>query len=286
MLRIKIDGDQEQGTVLIDTLKLSEQKSDKKFLTKKDVLTLYLNNRGIRSIPSLSIFPHLNCLSIDGNHLQDLEFIKTNFALAELYAGNNHISNIKGSLNQLKNLRVLHLQNNQISNLNKLVYELRHLSALEDLNLFDNPVTFVQGYKSIIIDLLPKLRVLDRKTISNADRARAFNDCHPDRKKVLNRIGFAYHLESKQEQNSSERPILFSSLPSTTKSTVRIQEDNQNDQSHEQLLNEAVRNRALRRSLTEYSQFDWNKIPVGAEKRLMEAENAVTQPDVISIFFQ
>jgi hypothetical protein len=52
------------------------------------------------------------------------------------------------------------------------------------------------------------------------------------------------------------------------------------------LLNEVVRNRALRRSLTEYSQFDWNKIPIGEEKRLMEAENAVTQPDVISIFFQ
>lgn len=53
-----------------------------------------------------------------------------------------------------------------------------------------------------------------------------------------------------------------------------------------QTLAEAVRNRALRRSVTEYSQFDWNKIPIGAEKRLMEAENQVIQPDVISIFFQ
>ncbi|CAF0984916.1 unnamed protein product [Rotaria sordida] len=286
MLRIKIDGDQEQGTILIDTLKLSEQKSGIKILTKKDVLTLYLNNRNIQSIPSLAIFPNLNCLSIDGNHLQDLEFIKTNFALAELYAGNNHISNIKGSLSQLKNLRILHLQNNQISNLNNLTYELRHLSALEDLNLFDNPVTFVHGYRSTIIDLLPKLRVLDRKAISNADRIRAFNDRHPDRKKVLNRIGFAYHLEPKQKQNSLEKITLYSSLPSVTKPTVQIKENNQNCQSHEQLLNEVIRNRALRRSLTEYSQFDWNKIPVGAEKRLMEAENAVTQPDVISIFFQ
>lgn len=93
-----------------------------------------LSNRDIRNLPSLSIFSHLNCLSIDGNHLQNLEFIKTNFALAELYAGNNHISNVKGSLSHLKNLRILHLQNNQISNLNKLVYELRHLSALEDLS--------------------------------------------------------------------------------------------------------------------------------------------------------
>lgn len=53
-----------------------------------------------------------------------------------------------------------------------------------------------------------------------------------------------------------------------------------------QSLNEALRMRALRRSVTEYSQFDWKKIPTGAEKRLMEAENAITQPDVISIYFQ
>ena len=83
------------------------------------------------------MFPNLNCLSIDTNHIQSLDFVKTNFALAELYAGNNHISNIKGSLSKLKNLRILHLQNNQISNLNYLAYELRHLSALEDLSKFN-----------------------------------------------------------------------------------------------------------------------------------------------------
>jgi Leucine-rich repeat (LRR) protein len=82
----------------------------------------------------LKLFPNLNYLSIDGNQLQNLEFIKTNFALAEIYAGNNHISNLQGSFYQLTNLRILHLQNNQISNLNYLAYELRHLSALEDLS--------------------------------------------------------------------------------------------------------------------------------------------------------
>ncbi len=67
MLRIKTDGDQEQGTVLIDvisqnkssllillfylqTLKLSEQKSSRKILTKKDVTILYLNNRFVKKI--------------------------------------------------------------------------------------------------------------------------------------------------------------------------------------------------------------------------------------------
>lgn len=80
------------------------------------------------------MYPNLNCLSIDGNHLQNLDFLKTNFALAEIYAGNNHISNIKGAFGHLKNLRILHLQNNQISNLNNLAYELRYLCALEDLS--------------------------------------------------------------------------------------------------------------------------------------------------------
>jgi hypothetical protein len=36
-----------------------------------------------------------------------------------------------------------------------------------NLDLFDNPVTFVRGYKSTMIDLLPKLRVLDRKSKTN-----------------------------------------------------------------------------------------------------------------------
>ncbi|CAF0716822.1 unnamed protein product [Adineta steineri] len=282
MLRIKIDGEQEQGTLLIDTLKLSEQKSSPKVLIKKDVTTLHLDNREIRSIPSLEIFPKLVCLSIDGNHLQDLGFIKKNYTLAELYAGNNHISTVKGSLSQLTNLRVLHLQNNQISNINHLAHELRHLSALEDLNLFDNPITFVRGYKSTMIDLFPKLRILDRKTISNTDRARAFTDRHPDRQEIFNRFGFTFHIEPKQEQTSSGKRLRSSPIVSN----VPIKETNRNPKSQEQLLNEAVRNRALRRSLTEYSQFDWSKVPTGAERRKMDADNAVTQPDVVSIFFQ
>ncbi len=101
-------------------------------MIEKNYFSLF--NRNIRSIPSLEIFPNLNCLSIDGNHLQNLEFIQTNLALAELYAGNNHISNLKGAFNQLKNLRILHLQNNQISNLNNLADQLKHLLALEDLS--------------------------------------------------------------------------------------------------------------------------------------------------------
>ncbi|CAF1275282.1 unnamed protein product [Adineta ricciae] len=279
MLRIKTDGEQDQGTLLIDTLKLSEQQQNSKVLVKKDVTTLHLNDRNIRSIPSLDQFPNLTSLSIDGNHLQNLDFIRTNYALAELYAGNNHISNIQGTFRQLKNLRVLHLQNNQISNLTTLAYELRHLSALEDLNLFDNSVTFVQGYKSTMLDLFPKLRVLDRRTISSIERAQAYSDCHPDRQRVANQVGFLSHIVLKQERILPKKPLLTGSK--TIKKVL-----NENEKLEENWLNDAVRQRASQRSLTEYSQFDWSKIPTGPERRKMDAENAVTQPDVVSIFFQ
>jgi hypothetical protein len=66
--------------------------------------------------------------------------------------------------------------------------------------------------------------------ISNADRLDAFNDCHPDRRKVLDRIGFAFHLEPKQDQTSSEKRLTFSPRLSTTFTDVKI---NQNDKTQE-----------------------------------------------------
>ena len=109
--------------------------------------------RNLRNVSSLEIFPHLISLTIDGNHLENLKFLQKNYSLAELYASNNHIANIRGSLSSLKNLKILHLQNNQISNLKNLAYELRHLTALEDLsescfifNFFIRNICFLQRF--------------------------------------------------------------------------------------------------------------------------------------------
>lgn len=109
-------------------------------------------------------------------------------------------------------------------------------------DLFDNPVTFVAGYKSTIIDLLPKLRVLDRKSntapafindrlflfvlaISNDGRAQAFDDCHPDRRKILDRFGFAFNLERKSNEDPSKKKLPVTSTHRTTKPLVQIQEN-------------------------------------------------------------
>jgi hypothetical protein len=69
--------------------------------------------------------------------------------------------------------------------------------------------------------------------VSNEDRARAFNERHPDRRKVLNRIGFAFHLEPKQEDNLIEKRISFAPILSTRKPTVQIKENDQDEKSPE-----------------------------------------------------
>lgn len=65
--------------------------------------------------------------------------------------------------------------------------------------------------------------------VSNADRTRAYNDCHPDRRKVLDRIGFSFHLEPKKE-NLSQKSFIFSPIISTTIPQIQINDDDQNDQ--------------------------------------------------------
>lgn len=146
----------------------------------------------------------------------------------------------------------------------------------------------------ILTDEIPTNRF--SSAISNDERAKAFREKHPERVEFLRQIGFSRHVE---QENSMRKPKFDTSIPTSSHSRVKI-----NDNPVEfvdfrfsfvstdvvslcrETLNEAIRSRALKRSLTEYSQFDWNKIPTGAERRLMEAENESTQPDVISIFFQ
>ncbi len=66
--------------------------------------------------------------------------------------------------------------------------------------------------------------------ISEAERARAFNERHPDRRKVLDRIGFAFHLERKQEENQSRKKFLIE--PIVSMATPRMQ-NIENDKTQE-----------------------------------------------------
>jgi hypothetical protein len=50
---------------------------------------------------------------------------------------------------------------------------------------------------------------------------------------VFNRIGFASHLEPKQEQNASRKLVLSSPIRSKTEAEVQIKEDEQNEKFQE-----------------------------------------------------
>jgi hypothetical protein len=65
------------------------------------------------------------------------------------------------------------------------------------------------------------------------DRAKAYDDRHPDRRKVLDRIGFAFHLEPKQEENISRKRFVFSPILSAKTPKVQIIESDRNGKTEE-----------------------------------------------------
>jgi hypothetical protein len=44
--------------------------------------------------------------------------------------------------------------------------------------------------------------------ISNDDRARAFDECHPERRKILDRVAFVTHVDGKRVNSvPNKRPV-------------------------------------------------------------------------------
>lgn len=65
---------------------------------------------------------------------------------------------------QLPNLRTLILSNNRLTNLSDLD-PLAYLRKLETLSLLDNVVAKKPKYRLYVINLLPKLRILDFRKV-------------------------------------------------------------------------------------------------------------------------
>ena len=69
--------------------------------------------------------------------------------------------------------------------------------------------------------------------VSNAERAQAYDDRHPDRRKVFDQIGFAFHLERKGGENPTKKKFHPAPIVSTTTPRVKILEDNSTDKTPE-----------------------------------------------------
>ena len=81
----------------------------------------------------------------------------------------NQISGGLHFLNQYPLLRILKLRNNQIKTFETLA-PLKKNNLLNDLDLFDNPVTELPKYRSTVFELLEQIQVLDFRDKFDLDK--------------------------------------------------------------------------------------------------------------------
>lgn len=131
---------------------------------------LFLAHKGLQHLHGFESFPNLRALWINDNELAVLDNLTKSFRLESLYAQNNKICTLKGSLKYLKSLKVLDLGGNYICDVHQVQKALSVLDQLETLNLAGNPCCEEIGYRSMIIYSMPSLRLLDCYVISEAER--------------------------------------------------------------------------------------------------------------------
>jgi U2 small nuclear ribonucleoprotein A' len=112
-------------------------------------------------------------IDLSDNEIRKVECMAVLGRLTSLLLNNNRATRLAESLGRsFPKLATLVLTNNLFTTLTELE-PLAGLPTLTTLSLVDNPVTKVKGYRSFVIALLPKLRVLDFKRVKRAEREAA-----------------------------------------------------------------------------------------------------------------
>ncbi|KFO90501.1 Leucine-rich repeat-containing protein 72, partial [Buceros rhinoceros silvestris] len=243
------------------------------FKRNVDVLVLYLAGQGLRSIPSLSRFHRLRYLWINNNKIQDLTFLVKNYCLTELYLNNNELTDISGALKHLRALRILLLHNNQLKKLGKTVKELKGMISLQALNLFHNPLAQDPDYRLYVVYFLPSVQLLDRKSVTQRERESALHLYNRERSRVVQSIAFGRRvntpLGTTVASSRCTQPARRLMIPPGCEfgnHTNKVPFENPED---------AVFQRAMTRSIMQFSCVDWNKVPTCQERQL---ENKAKEP--------
>lgn len=129
-----------------------------------------MTRKGLQHLLGLEAFPDLRSLWIDHNNLVVLDHLDHNFRLKALYAHDNKICTLEGSLRCLKSLNVLDLSGNCIRDVQKVTKALADLVHLETLNLVGNPCCEETSYRLLLIHSIPSLRILDGHVILKSER--------------------------------------------------------------------------------------------------------------------
>ena len=122
-------------------------------MSRKLTIDLIISEMKIQNISGLL------ALNINGKSINDISILSQIPSLEIISLNNNDINNLSAFKN-LKNLKKLSLKGNRINDFNQIDF-LRYCPKLEYLKLKDNPIEKEKNYYKIILDKLPKLKILD-----------------------------------------------------------------------------------------------------------------------------
>lgn len=153
----------------------------------RHVTHLHLAQRRVAALhPNVLLFVNLEELWLNDNELTELRGIAPPPALhhlavpcgclrlKRLFLSNNRIASFAGSdLPRLRHIEVLLLTNNRLAGLETVSQQLAALSGLKQLDLSGNPLAEEKNYREYVIAHHPTLEVLDRRSVTQAERDKA-----------------------------------------------------------------------------------------------------------------
>lgn len=84
------------------------------FFLLQSCTELHLANRGFKKLANFEPLVNLECLWINGNRLSYITGLDRNVRIKELYAHDNQIGTLQGSLTKMTFLEILDLSNNKL----------------------------------------------------------------------------------------------------------------------------------------------------------------------------
>ncbi|KAI8590370.1 hypothetical protein BDZ88DRAFT_108443 [Geranomyces variabilis] len=187
------------------------QRIDKELLRKRaehndgelsSLKEVTLHQYDIEKIENLDVYcRHLEILFLQNNQISKIENLNKLKELKYLQLALNNISKIE-NLERCESLEKLDLTVNFVENPLDVAH-LKDNEQLRELYLVGNPCARKEGYREVVITLLPQLRVLDGHEITRSERLAAAQAFDEIRARFEKEAQEASSSESQQQEQSS-----------------------------------------------------------------------------------
>ncbi|EDV21514.1 Leucine-rich repeat-containing protein 72 [Trichoplax sp. H2] len=286
--------------LITDTSLIREQMKAMNLTRDVDVQQIHLGNRQLEEVSDLRRYKYLSILYLNDNKIREVAFLSRNYNLTELHLNNNNLKSLAGGLKQLHSLKVLALHCNQLTELADIGSECKYMNCLNYLNLYGNPLAHHPYYRYFVIFTIPSLKHFDRIEVSEDER-KTVNEIYDDKAETIRKsIAFGKRTEKQETQMPNEDylndrnqryPVYTNSLTSdrSTRREITLSETNTLEileRTREmQKLNEeaAVTKRSMKRSVMQFSMFDWSGIKKHEEIRLGDDEGSIPTITTVKI---